>query len=227
MTPILVALLTAGGVLVVGWLLVSGRRVASQTRVRRSAGMRSNILDAGDAHDADWIYGDRAARERRARGIASESREADQQLPFEGKESTQTLSAKGKADAILRDAELRAAEILEHAQKERETLLEERLAAAERAALEKNDKAEQEAAAIVKNAELQAGEVLVEVERARARLEQEMQELAREQARMAAKHERLSEFLLTALEEIERASPNGSTKIGGLQELRDELQSTE
>ena len=227
MTQIVVALLTAGGVLVVGWFLVSGRRVVSQARVRRSAARRSSILDAGDVRDADWIYGDRAAPERRARRLASESGEPGQQIPSQAKASTETLGAKGKAEAILRDAELRAAEMLERAQRERESLLEEKLVAAERAALEMNDRAEQEAAAIVKNAELKAGEVLIEVERARARLEQEMQELAREQARMAAKHERLSEFLLTALEEIERASPNGSAKIGGLQELRDELQRTD
>jgi cell division septum initiation protein DivIVA len=217
------ALLTAGGVLVVGWLLVSGRRVVSKTRGRRSAKRRSSILDAGDVRDADWIYGDRATRERRARSIPSESGEAD----LHGREPSPTESAKAEAEAILRDAELKAAEILERARSERESLLEERLVAAERAALEMNDKADQEAAAIVKNAELKAGEVLIEVERARGRLEHEMQELAREQARMAAKHERLSEFLLTALEEIERASPNGSAQIGGLQELRDELQSSD
>ena len=172
MTPIVLALLTAGSVLVVGWLLVSGTRVVSQT-LRRSAEIR-------------------------------------------GHKPSQIERVKDQAEAILSDAELRATEILERARSERESLLEERLEAAE-----------QEAAAIVKDAELKAGEVLVEVERARARLEQDMQELAREQARMAAKHERLSEFLLSALEEIERASPNGSTSIGGLQELRDELRSTE
>ena len=223
MTQVVVALVTAGGVLVVGWLLVIGTRIVSRTRVRRSAERRSSILDAGDVRDADWIYGDRATRERRARSIPTESGEVD----LQGREPSPTESAKAEAEAILRHAELQAAEILERAQSERESLLEERLVAAERAALEMNDKAEQEAAVIVKNAELKAGEVLIEVERARARLEQEMQELAREQARMAAKHERLSEFLLTALEEIERASPNVSAKIGGLQELRDELQSPE
>jgi hypothetical protein len=140
---------------------------------------------------------------------------------------SQSQRVRDQAEAILRDAELQAVELLERARNERESLAEERLEAAERAALEIRERAEQEAAALVKDAELRAGEVLVEVERARARLEQDMQELAREQARMAAKHERLSEFLLTALEEIERASPNGSTSIGGLQELREELRSTE
>jgi hypothetical protein len=180
-SPIVMALLTAGGILVVGWLLLSGTRVVSQTRARRSAKIRRS----------------------------------------------QSQRVRDQAEAILRDAELQALDVLERAHTERESLLEERLEAAEREALEIKERAEQEAAAITKDAELRAGEVLVEVERARARLEQDMQELAREQARIAAKHERLSEFLLTALEEIERASPNGSTKIGGLQELRDELQSTE
>jgi hypothetical protein len=79
----------------------------------------------------------------------------------------------------------------------------------------------------VKNAELKAGEALVGVERARRRLEQEMQELAREQALMAEKHKRLAEFLQAALEEIERASVNGSVSIAGLKDLHDKLRSAE
>jgi vacuolar-type H+-ATPase subunit H len=183
-SPIVLALVTAGGVLVVGWVLLSGIRVVSQTRARRSAEIRRN-------------------------------------------ERFQAERVRDQAEAILREAELKAVEILERAHGERESLLEKGLEVAERAALEMKEGAEQEAAAIVKDAELRAGEVLVEVERARARLEQDMQELAREQARVAAKQDRLSEFLLAALEEIERASPNGSARVGGLQELRDELRSTE
>jgi cell division septum initiation protein DivIVA len=122
----------------------------------------------------------------------------------------QTMSAEGDAEAIPTDAE--------H---------EERLAAAEREALEIRTRAEREAEAILKDAELKAGEALTGVERARGRLEEEIQEVAREQARMAAKQKRLSELLLKALEEIEGASANGSTSIGGLEELRDALRSTE
>jgi hypothetical protein len=223
-TQIVVVLSTAAGVVVLGWLLVSGRRILSQTRVHRSA---DNATVAGDVRDADWIYGDRAALERRARRSRSESAAANREIPPQVHEPSQTLSAKGKAEVILRDAELKAAEILARAQRDRESLLEETRVSAERAVLEMKDRAEQEAAAIVKNAELKAGEALNGVERARGRLEQEMQEVAREQARMAAKHEKLSEFLLTALEEIERASANGSANVEGLEDLRDELRSTE
>jgi cell division septum initiation protein DivIVA len=128
---------------------------------------------------------------------------------------------------LLTDAKLRGAEILADAQRKRESLQEERLASAERAALEIKEKAEQEAAAIVKNAELKAGEVLTGVERERSRLERERQEVAREQALIAVKRKRLAEFLLTALEEVERASANGSANIRGLEELRDQLRSTD
>lgn len=135
--------------------------------------------------------------------------------------------AAGDAEAILTGAKLKAAEILADAERERERLLEERLASAERSALELRAEAEQEAEAIVKNGELKAGAALSRVERERGRLEQQMQEVAREQALMAVKQKRLSEFLLTALEEIERASANGSTNIAELQVLRDELRSSE
>jgi hypothetical protein len=219
-TPILVALSTAAGVVVLGWLLISGRRVLSRTRVPRSAAGGSSVVAAGDVRDADWIYGDRAALERRARRTRSQSDEANQEMH----EPSQTVS---EAEAIVRDAELKAVEILARAQKDRESLLEQTRVSAERTVLKLKEKAEREAAAIVKNAEVKAGDALVGVERARARLEQEMQEVAREQARMAAKHEKLSEFLLTALEEIERASANGSANVDGLQELRDELQKTD
>jgi F0F1-type ATP synthase membrane subunit b/b' len=222
-TQILVAFSAAAGVIVVGWLLVSGRRVLSQTRARRSAESRSSIHDAGNVRDAEWIYGDRAAPARRAPRIPSESGETNQEIPPEGHEPSQTLSA---AEAILRDAEVKAAEILARAERERESLLEERLASAERAALEMKDNAEREAEAIVKNAERKAGEALSGVELARSRLEQEKQEVGREQTVIAAKHKRLSQFLLTALEEIERASVNGSANIRGLQELRDKLRSS-
>jgi hypothetical protein len=223
-TQIVVVLSTAAGVVVLGWLLVSGRRILSQTRVHRSA---DSITVARDVRDADWIYGDRAALEGRARRSRSESAAANREIPPQVHEPSQTLSAKGKAEVILRDAELKAAEILARAQRDRESLLEETRVSAERAVLEMKDRAEQEAAAIVKNAELKAGEALNGVERARGRLEQEMQEVAREQARMAAKHEKDSELLLTALEEIERRSANGTANVEGLEELRDELRSTE
>lgn len=208
-TEVVVAASAAIGIVVVGWLLVSGRPVLSRMRVRRSAESRPSIVDPGRARD-DWIYGDRAASERGARRIPGGSDETTQE-----------------AEAVALDAELQAAEILARAQKGRETLLEEMLASAEREAREIKLRAEREAEGIVKSAELKAGEALVGVERARGRLERELQDLAREQARMAESHRRLSKFLATALEEIERVSANGSADVGGLQELRDELRSIE
>jgi F0F1-type ATP synthase membrane subunit b/b' len=172
----------------------------------RSAPGRSSLVAPGAVRDADWIYGDRAASERRVH------------------EPPQTVS---EAETIVRDAELKAAQILAQAQKDREGLLEQARVSAERTVLELKNNAEEEAAAIVQDAELKAGEALIGVEHARARLHLEMQEVAREQASMAAKQEQLSEFLLTALDEIERASANGSANVDGLQELRDELRSTE
>jgi F0F1-type ATP synthase membrane subunit b/b' len=120
------------------------------------------------------------------------------------------------AEALSDDAKREAAEILARARSEGEAI---------------QDSARGKAEAIVQAAELKAGEALVEVERARGRLEREVQRVAREQALMTAKHKKLSDLLLTALEEIERASANGSTNVrdlGGLQEeLRDTLRGTE
>jgi vacuolar-type H+-ATPase subunit H len=206
---ILVILSAATGVLVVGWLLVIGSGFLSRRRVRRSAERQSKSVDL-KTRDEDWIYADRAAPQLRTQRVTESPSEATHE-----------------AETVLRDARLEAAEILAQAEKERESLVEEKLAAAERAAREIRYRAEREAEGIVKNAELKAGEALVGVERARGRLEQELQELARDQARMAEKHRRLSEFLIAALEEIERASANGSANIGGLQELRDKLRSIE
>jgi vacuolar-type H+-ATPase subunit H len=217
-----VALSVGAGVMVVGWLLVTGGGVLSRAQLRRSAESRSSVLEAGDARE--WISRDHAAHERRARKIPGEPGETNEEPRHE---VSQAGGATGEAEAILAKAKLKAAEILADAQRERERLLEECLASAEGAALEIRDKAEREAQAIVKNGELIAREALTGVERERGRLEQQMQEVAREQALMAVKQKRLSEFLLTVLEEIERASANGSANIAGLQELREKLRSTE
>ncbi len=77
------------------------------------------------------------------------------------------------------------------------------------------------------DAELKAGKALDRVALAGGRLEQEKQDVRREQDRMAAKQRMLSEFVLTALEEIERASANGSANTAVLKELRDKLKSTD
>jgi hypothetical protein len=125
-------------------------------------------------------------------------------------------TAESESEAILSDARREAVEILMRARKKSQEL---------------QEKASREAEAIIQAAEAKAGEALVEVERARGRLEREVQRVAREQALMTAKHKKLSDLLLTALEEIERASANGSASprdLGGLQEeLRDTLRSTE
>jgi hypothetical protein len=124
--------------------------------------------------------------------------------------------AESESEAILSDARREGVEILVRARKKSQEL---------------QEKASREAEAIIQAAETKAGEALVEVERARGRLEREVQRVAREQALMTAKHKKLSNLLLTALEEIERASANGSATphdLGGLQEeLRDTLRSTE
>ena len=90
------------------------------------------------------------------------------------------------------------------------------------------EEARREARAIVRDAELKALEILTSAERARSRSEAE---LAREQARLADKRERLSQFLANALEEVDQASANGSTvsahDLGDLEALRDELRRTE
>ena len=90
-----------------------------------------------------------------------------------------------------------------------------------------NEEARLEAEAIVRDAELKAREILASAERARSRVEAE---LAREQAHMAEKSKKLSEFLSNALEEVERASANGRASAHDLDELealREELRSTE
>lgn len=126
------------------------------------------------------------------------------------------LRAASEAEAVLSDAKREAAEILAHARSEGQGM---------------QEKARLDAEAIVQAAELKAGEALVEVERARGRLEREVQRVAREQALMTAKHKKLSELMLTALDEIERASANGSAslhELGGLQEeLRETLRGSE
>jgi cell division septum initiation protein DivIVA len=80
--------------------------------------------------------------------------------------------------------------------------------------------------------------LLAERERARAehgalrssQLEEAQQEVARERALVAAKHKKLSEFLLTVLEEVEQASANGPAvahDLAELEALRAALSSTE
>jgi hypothetical protein len=89
------------------------------------------------------------------------------------------------------------------------------------------EEATQEAGAIVKAAELRAQEILTSAERVRRQVEAE---LAHEQARMAARSKKLSDFLAHALEEVERPSANGSTSaqdLAELEALREELQSSE
>ena len=87
--------------------------------------------------------------------------------------------------------------------------------------------AETEAAAILSEAERRAAEILVRAERERKSLIERKMELARDQALIAEQQKRLSELLDTALEEIERASANGSPNVGGLHELRDKLRTAE
>lgn len=92
---------------------------------------------------------------------------------------------------------------------------------------EEIEQARDEGAAIVKAAERQAHEILASAERTRSQVEAE---LAREQARMADRSQRLSDFLANALEEVERAPANGSARaqdLAELEALREELQSSE
>jgi hypothetical protein len=92
---------------------------------------------------------------------------------------------------------------------------------------ELNEEANLEADAIVKDAELRAREIIAAAERARSRVEAE---LAREQAHMAEKSKKLSDFLANALEEVERASANGRAsahEVEELEALREELRNTE
>jgi hypothetical protein len=92
---------------------------------------------------------------------------------------------------------------------------------------QRKKEAELEAEAIVKEAKRRAGEILAGAELARTHVEAE---LAREQAHMAEKSKKLSEFLESALEEVERAAANGRAgahDVDELEALRDELRNTE
>ena len=93
----------------------------------------------------------------------------------------------------------------------------------------RTEEAKREAEAMVSDAELIAHDILAEAEHARSRVEAE---LARERADLAEKSKRLSEFLANTLEEVERASANGSstTSVHDLEELEalhDELHGAE
>jgi hypothetical protein len=194
-TPIIATLSAAAGVMVIGWFLVSGRRLLSRRRLRPD----ETVLDRGDVRD-DWIYGDRVSSDRQARRVAAKSPQTNEQISSRSHESDHSETV----DVTVR--ELEAGELVERAERERRELL---------------DKAWQEADSIVKEAELKAGEALVAVERARGRLEQELQEVAREKTLVAERQQKLSEFLLKALEEVERASADGSASIHDLAELRE------
>jgi len=89
---------------------------------------------------------------------------------------------------------------------------------------EVEERARDEAEAIVRDAELRALEILAESERERSQVHAE---LARERADLAEKSKRLSEFLANTLEEVERASANGSSTtshdLEELEALQDEL----
>jgi hypothetical protein len=92
---------------------------------------------------------------------------------------------------------------------------------------ELSEEATLEAAEIVRDAELKAREIVATAEVARGRVEAD---LAREQARMAEKSRKLSDFLANALEEVERASANGRASAHDVEELealREELRDTE
>jgi molecular chaperone GrpE (heat shock protein) len=86
-----------------------------------------------------------------------------------------------------------------------------------------------EAEAILADAERKANEIVAEAERVRSRVEAE---LAFERADLAEKTKRLSEFLANTLEEVERASANGSPTdstrhLEELEALHDELSGTD
>ena len=92
---------------------------------------------------------------------------------------------------------------------------------------ESKGEATREAETILREAESQAREIVLAAENARARIEAE---LAREQADVAEKGKRLSEFLTSTLAEVERATANGSASsrdLAELEALRDELSSTD
>jgi hypothetical protein len=89
------------------------------------------------------------------------------------------------------------------------------------------EEAKREAEAIVTGAKLEAQEILARAQRARDHVEVE---LAREQAQVAEKSKKLTEFLAHALEQVERASANGAANDQDLDELeamRKELGSAE
>jgi hypothetical protein len=73
---------------------------------------------------------------------------------------------------------------------------------------EMEERATREAEAIVRDAELKARNIIAGAEGARREI---VAELAREQADLAEKTSRLAEFLAGTLEEVERASANGSS----------------
>jgi hypothetical protein len=94
---------------------------------------------------------------------------------------------------------------------------------------ETEENARREAEAIIRDAELRAHEILAQSDHQRSQVEAE---LARERADLAEKSKRLSEFLANTLEEVERASANGSattsaSDLEGLEALHDELRGTE
>jgi hypothetical protein len=96
-------------------------------------------------------------------------------------------------------------------------------------AQEVEERATREAEAIVRDAEMRARDIVAAAERARTQVEAD---LAREQADLAEKSRRLAEFLAGTLEEVERASANGSGTVSAhdleqLEALQDELRGGE
>lgn len=94
---------------------------------------------------------------------------------------------------------------------------------------ETGEHAQRQAEAIVRDAEIKARHIVAEAKRARRQVEAE---LAREQANLAEKSKRLAEFLASTLEEVERASANGSGTVSArdleqLEALQDELRGHE
>jgi hypothetical protein len=94
---------------------------------------------------------------------------------------------------------------------------------------ETEERARREAEAIVRDAELKARSIVSAAEGARREV---VAELAREQADLAEKTSRLAEFLASTLEEVERASANGSGTVSAhdleqLEALQDELRGGE
>ena len=94
---------------------------------------------------------------------------------------------------------------------------------------EMEERATREAEAIVRDAELKARNIIAGAEGARREI---VAELAREQADLAEKTSRLAEFLVGTLEEVERASANGSGAVSAhdleqLEALQDELRGGE